>query len=83
MFNQVQDGPFKSIESSDLEIKGSKGNNKGIRIGSQTFEPSKSVGPYNSQDGSVREQAANSVTSQITSIENLIMKANVYLEEYK
>ena len=56
---------------------------KSSKKGSQTFEPSKSIGPFNSKDDTMKEQAANSVTNQILIIEDLIMKGYTHLEEYK
>uniref|UniRef100_A0A7S3JHC1 Uncharacterized protein n=1 Tax=Euplotes harpa TaxID=151035 RepID=A0A7S3JHC1_9SPIT len=85
------DGPFKSLESSELAVtdnrsKFTTNNNsykKSSKMGSQTFEPSKSIGPFNSKDETMKEQAANSVTNQIFIIEDLIMKGYTHLEEYK
>ena len=71
------------MESSDLEINENKNKIKSCKTGSQTFEPSRSVGPFNSRDDPNREQAVDSITNKNVVIEDLIMKGYSHLEEYK
>ena len=80
------DGPFKSVRK-EVEAKpksrGGKGSVTQMPSAMAQSTKSHSIGPFKSTEDRLKEEATNSVSKQISTIEDHIMKGNEMLDDYK